>query len=398
MPRTVEHEEARRQFNAAFDRNNYEKFLRDLDSRLKYPTDFRVSETPLFLSESFSRELVKATEEILALLRQDGFIRYARNAMPPGVLFPREDPHPTLLQIDFGITRDEQGEFVPRLIELQGFPSLYCFQTFFHNVLSDHFPLPPGFSPYFSGLSGAAYVKKLHEVVVGDADPEETILLEIQPEQQKTRIDFAATEALLGVKTVSVTEVRKQGRALSYIRNGRETRIRRIYNRVVFDELSRKKPAMEFSFADELDITWVPHPSWYYRLSKHTLPYLKSRYVPESTLLSALDRVPEDLAHYVLKPLYSFAGGGVIVDVSEQDLRNVTDPSAWILQRKVDYAAFVPTEDEPSKAEIRVMILWKDTPLLATNLVRMSKGKMMGVDFNKDRTWVGSSIAYLPPL
>lgn len=398
MARTVEDTEIRQAFNAAFSRARYDAFLRDLDTRLAYPTDFRVAETPLFLSEAFTRELVAAAADIIDLLRTPEFSRHAATAMPPGTSFPAPDAHPAMLQIDFGIAQNDAGEFVPQLIELQGFPSLYCFQAYFESVLRDHFDIPSGLAAFFNGCSPENYLQELRNVIIADADPVETILLEIHPEGQKTRIDFAATEKALDVRTVCVTRIRKRGRNLFYDRDGRETMIRRIYNRVVFDELARKKPLMDFSFQDALDVTWVPHPSWYYRISKHTLPFLINRHVPHCTLVSEMGRLPEDLSLYVLKPLYSFAGGGVIVDVTEQDLRNVTDPAGWILQKKVRYAPFVPTEDEPSKAEIRLMFLWTDRPRLVTNLVRMSKGKMMGVDFNKNRTWVGSSIAFVPPL
>lgn len=398
MAREVENTHARASFNASFTRARYERFLFDLNSRLHHPTDFRVSETPLFLAESFMRELAEAAREIAGLLTTDAFRSYREAAIPPGKTSPLEDAHPQLLQLDFAVARGEDGNFVPLLIELQGFPSLYCYQPYFDEVLRDHFDVPAGLSAYLGGFSRADYLRELGSIIVGDGDPRETILLEIEPGLQKTRIDFAATERLLGVKAVCVSAVRRKGRQLFYSENGRSVRIKRIYNRVVFDELEKKKPAMEFSFQDDLDVVWIPHPNWYYRISKHTLPFLKSRYVPSCTLLSALEELPEDLSDYVLKPLYSFAGGGVLVEPTNRDLESVKDPASWVLQRKVSYAPFVPTEDEPAKAEIRLMCLWKKEPLPSTNLVRMSKGKMMGVDFNKDRTWVGSSIAYCPAV
>ena len=398
MAATVENADIRSAFTASFSRDRYDRFLHDLDTRLGVPTAFRVSETPLFLSREFTEELATAAGEIVHLLRSPDFVRHAGSALPPGTSFPRQDAHPVMLQIDFGITQDDEGAYRPQLIELQGFPSLYCYQAYYEDVLREHFEIPSGLSTYFNGLSRAAYLRNLKEIVVGDNDPSEAVLLEIHPEEQKTRIDFAATEKLLGVRTVCITKIRRKGRDLYYDRDGRETRIRRVYNRVVFDEPNRKKPAVEFSFQDDLDVTWVPHPSWYYRISKHTLPFLRSTYVPSCMLLSDVDRIPKDLSEYVLKPLFSFAGGGVVMDVTEGDIMNVTDRSVWILQKKVRYAPFVPTEDEPSKAEIRLMYLWNNEPLLATNLVRMSKGRMMGVDFNKDRTWVGSSAAFAPSI
>jgi hypothetical protein len=100
--------------------------------------------------------------------------------------------------------------------------------------------------------------------------------------------------------------------------------------------------------------------------------------------------------------LYSFAGEGVEVDVTKEMLDKITSSSNlpagqdYILQKKIEYAPLVETPDGFAKAEIRMMFIWNDKPLLVNNLVRMSKGKMMGVAFNKDKTWVGSSLAYHP--
>nr|MBA2242616.1 hypothetical protein [Chthoniobacterales bacterium] len=104
----------------------------------------------------------------------------------------------------------------------------------------------------------------------------------------------------------------------------------------------------------------------------------------------------ESLEQYVLKPLYSFAGLGVDLEPTGEKLATLPDPHAWILQEKVHYAEFVPTPDGlRSKAEIRMMFLWPadEEPILVNNLVRMSQGAMMGVKFNQNKTWVGSSIA-----
>ena len=84
------------------------------------------------------------------------------------------------------------------------------------------------------------------------------------------------------------------------------------------------------------------------------------------------------------------------MEPTEEKVCALEKPDEWILQRKVAYAEFVPTIDgHKSKAEIRMMFIWPDggEPVLLNNLVRMSQGKMMGVDFNKEKTWVGSTIA-----
>jgi hypothetical protein len=286
---------------------------------------------------------------------------------------------------------------VPRLIELQAFPSLFGFQFLILGCMRKTYPvIPANWTSAFGGLKDQDYIELLRRTILADARPENVILLEIEPEKQKTRIDFACTESLLGVRTVCLTKVKKRGRQLFYERDGSDIRIERVYNRVIFDELARR-PDLEvpFRFQDDLDVTWVTHPNWYYRISKHSLPFIKT----EHTLPAFFaDEFPagENIGDYVLKPLYSFAGIGVDMEPTHQKVSALETPHEWILQKKADYAAFVPTPDGPkSKAELRMMFLWpaNGEPVLANNLARMSQGKMMGVDFNKDKTWVGSSIA-----
>ncbi len=256
--------------------------------------------------------------------------------------------------------------------------------------------IPSNWTSSFGGIKDEAYIKLLRRTIVADADPENVILLEIEPEKQKTRIDFACTETLLGIRPVCLTKIKKRGRQLFYQRDGCEVRVERIYNRVIFDELLRRPElGIGFDFHDDLDVTWVGHPNWYFRISKHSLPFLKTEHTSPAFFADEFP-VDEKIDNYVLKPLYSFAGLGVDMEPSREKLLALQNPHEWILQKKVDYAAFVPTADGPySKAEIRMMFIWPEDgePALVNNLVRMSQGKMMGVDFNKDKTWVGSSIA-----
>ncbi|MCK6614976.1 MAG: hypothetical protein L6Q47_12120 [Ignavibacteriaceae bacterium] len=390
--------ELRKKYNSEFTESAYEAFNNDLNSILRYPCDFRVCETPLFLSETLTRELVTACNDIMSQIRTPEFEIYSRNAIPEGLAVPNQDSHPKFLQIDFAITKDPQGNFIPKLIELQGFPSLYAFQYYLPLVIRRHFTIPDELTPYFSGFDDDAYISHLKHIIVGDADPENVILLEIEPDKQKTRIDFAATEELTGISTVCITKVKKQGRKLFYEKNGREIPVERIYNRVIYDELKRKGPDYGFRFVDEMDVTWVGHPNWFFKISKNTLPFLKSKYVPASSFLSEMQSYPDDLSQYILKPLYSFAGLGVEMNFDKARLDSITDRSNYILQEKIEYAPLIDTPDGFSRVEIRMMYLWDNEPLLVNNLVRTSKGAMMGVDFNKNKTWVGSSCAFHPAV
>ncbi len=387
----------RARFNANFTDDQYTALLRAVNETQIWPADFRISETPIFLTPEFTEEITTAAREIVSQVQKPEFQEHARGAIPPRLIVPNENPHPLFLQVDFAVCADEDGGLTPRLIELQGFPSLYSYQLFFWRCLRETFPdLPEGWQPFFSGHDEHSYLELLRSVIVGDADPENVILLEIEPERQKTRIDFARSEIGMGVRPICLTSIRKRGRQLFYEHKGREIRIDRIYNRVIFDELLRRKELRPgFDFRDDLDIKWVGHPNFYFRISKYSLPFLKSTY---SSPAYFADEFPPDesLEDYVLKPLYSFAGLGVEMDPTPEKLAALEDPHASILQHKVTYADFVPTVDgHRSKAEIRMMFLWPENgePVLVTNLLRMSQGKMMGVDFNKDKTWVGSSIA-----
>ena len=98
---------------------------------------------------------------------------------------------------------------------------------------------------------------------------------------------------------------------------------------------------------------------------------------PESRFLSDVDQIPEDLHNYVLKPLYSFAGTGVIININQYDLEGIENKENYILQRKVTYAPVVETPDVAAKCEIRMLMLWEKgaaRPRIVNNLARLSKG------------------------
>lgn len=387
----------RSKFNADFTAEKYDALLRCVNESEKWPADFRISETPIFLTREFTDEVTRAASELVALTRTDEFARYAALAIPKGLEVPNQSAHPNFHVVDFAICA-EGDRLVPRLVELQAFPSLFGFQLLLLGCLRNAYPvIPRNWTSSFGGIQDEAYFNLLRRTILADSAPENVILLEIEPEKQKTRVDFAVTERLLGINAVCVTKVKRRGRQLFYDRDGTETRIERIYNRVIFDELSHRSDLnLCFSFQDDLNVTWVGHPNWYFRISKHSLPFLKTEYTSSAFLA---DEFPadENVADYVLKPLYSFAGHGVEMEPTREKIAALENPQEWILQRKIEYAPFVPTIDgHKSKAEIRMMFVWPDEdpdPTLANNVVRMSQGKMMGVDYNVDKTWVGATIA-----
>lgn len=264
--------------------------------------------------------------------------------------------------------------------------------------------MPVDFHHLFGGLDEDGYIDVLRQTIVGDSKSENVILLEIEPEKQNTRIDFWGSEKYLGIRSVCLSKLRREGRDLYYLdESGRRIGVERIYNRIIFDELEKRADLpREWDMLSEVNAEWIGHPNWFFRISKHTLPYLRSDFVPQTRFLSELDAPPDDLHNWVLKPLFSFSGMGVKVNVTPEDIEAVQNPAEYILQRKVQYVAGIETLDpeEPTKCEIRMMLLWKkgwDAPRLVNNLVRMSKGEMVGVRYNKGKTWVGASVGYFEP-
>jgi signal transduction histidine kinase len=194
------HSELRSQFNADFTPEKYATLLRCVNETEKWPADFRVSETPIFLTSEFSDEAQRAAKEIVDLTRTADFARHAQSAIPQGLEVPNESPHPEFLIVDLGICA-EGDRFVPRLIELQAFPSLFGFQFLLLGCMRKAYPaIPRDWTSSFGGIKDETYLDILRRTIVADADPENVILLEIEPEKQKTRVDFAATESLLGVR------------------------------------------------------------------------------------------------------------------------------------------------------------------------------------------------------
>ncbi|MBN9385425.1 MAG: hypothetical protein J0H74_32000 [Chitinophagaceae bacterium] len=388
----------RQAFNNTFTREKYEAFLKDLHSPYPGAIDFRIAETPVFIPKTFAAQLTDTCEYIIDVITDPEFKQRTERSIPDSDRVPHENAHSHFLAFDFGVCVDETGQWQPQLIEMQGFASLYGFQVFYPDILRRHFDIPENYSQYLNGLDRDSYLSELRTVVLGSYAPEEVILLELRPHEQKTRIDFYCTQDYLGIQVVDLLELIQEGKKLYYINagTGKKTLIKRIYNRVIFDELNAAGH-YDVDIRSDLDVEFVAHPNWFYRISKFLLPYLHHPHVPDSFFLNEIKQPPADLENYVLKPLFSFAGQGVVIDVTHADLEKIEHPENWILQRKVTYADLVPTPDIPAKVEIRMMYLWKDgdaRPTLAINLARLSKGKMIGVRYNKDKEWVGGSVCF----
>ena len=392
--------ELRQAYNRAFTEKAYQQFLDWIAGQFHHRPPFKIAETPVFFDEAMKQHLFDACEEITDVLVRPDFRALSGSALKAGQEVPNETPHTTFLQMDFGICRQPDGSLIPQLIEVQGFPSLYFFQDLVARGYREFFDIPDGYTHLFGGLDPNTYIEKLRHLIVGDHDPEQVILLEVEPGKQPTEIDFIACRAALGIEYRCVSELIVRGRQVFYEKNGRRIPVKRIFNRVIFDELIKRDDLpRQFVFTQPYDVEWAGHPNWFFRISKHTLPLLESRYVPESHFLNELDRIPENIQDYVLKPLYSFAGTGVIINLSNYDIESIPDPEHYILQRKVAYAPVVETPDQPAKLEVRMLMLWERPdarPTIVNNLVRLSKGEMVGVRYNQGKSWVGGSVGFFP--
>ncbi len=361
---------------------------------------FRCSETPVFFPQALLDKMVRYGWELYQQLALNPAYKDAsETAIPAQFRVPNEAAHPLFVQADFGLVQAPDGSLEPKLVEIQGFPSIYGLQLALANAYRRTYrlhDLEPHLTVFLEGLDEHGYIELLRRAILNQHAPEEVILLEIDPYQQKTLPDFLVTEKLLGLKIAGINEVRKQGRKLYF--NG--TQIKRIYNRVIVDELLRKNIQADFKFTDDLDVEWAGHPNWFFRLSKFSLPWFRHVSVPETWFLSDLKQLPDGLDQYVLKPLYSFAGLGVKIGPSKEEIAAIPHQKRgdFILQRKVNFVPTIATPSGMTKAEIRVMYVRDGGELKATTtVIRTGRGKMMGVDFNKDVDWVGASAGFYIP-
>ncbi len=398
----------REAFNAAYTPSFYQRYQQRLEEIFGLKVPFRLAETPLFIPAALRDRLAQHAREIVAKISDPKLIEHMKIAVPPELDVPRCDELANCIQVDFAIVRDENGELDGKLVELQGFPSLYCFTLIQAGVMDELLREIPGFgrvelTPLF-GLSHDEYVAKLKAAILAGEEPENVILMDLDPASQKTSPDFVATKMLLDIDAVCPTTLEREGQKLYRQVDGRRVQVKRIYNRVVFDELIKKKVQIPFSYIEDLDVTWMPHPNWYWIWSKYTVPFVEHPAVPRARFLSEVTELPEDLEKFVLKPLFSFAGSGVKVDVTREDVEAIphTERAGWILQEKITYAPdLITPEGAQVKAEIRMMFLrapGQAEPELVINLVRLSRGKMLGVDQNKNVDWVGGSVGLFPKL
>jgi hypothetical protein len=391
---------ARLLYNQSFSEEKYHLMLKETEHLLQHKIPFRVAETPVFIDSFLFAKLKHAGTEIIDFINRADFKKLTERAIPPVCRVPNEDDHSLFIALDFAICKDESGRFIPQLIEMQGFPSLFAYQNFLAGKYRQYFTVPEHYSHLLNGMDSAAYNAYLKKILLGSHDKEHVILLEIEPTKQPTAIDFIITEKISGVRAVCISDVILEDNKLFYMRDGVKTQVKRIYNRVIFDELLKRNDLnLSFHLTEDVDVEWAGHPNWFFRISKFTMPFIKSDYIPRCFFLNDVAVVPSDLENYVLKPLFSFSGTGVLFHVKPEDIEAIPEEERanYLLQQKVNYEPCIQAPDGLIKCEVRLLYIYNEEKKqyeLVTNLARLSRGEMIGTKYNKDKTWVGGTVGF----
>ena len=404
----------RQDFNSRFRPETYRLFLRNLDACVRSHVSFRVAETPIFLPKELLDKMASIGAELTYRLVDDqDYLAASSKAIPEAYRAADETPHPHFMTVDFGLVRDPDGKLSPRLVELQAFPSVYAYQYVLAENYRSAFGLDPNLNAFLGGHTEASFWKLMHLVILRGHHPEHVVLTEIDPLHQKTLPDFRVTQERLGIRILDIAEVVPEDRPgklprLCYHEGTRLVPIHRIYNRAIVDELIQKKVHLQFDYREQFAVEWAGHPNWYFHISKFSIPYLDHPCVPPAIFLNewfkqgGSDRLPQDRDQWILKPLFSFAGKGIQFAPSKEDLAAIPaqDRHNYLLQQRVKFENVIETPHGPTQPEVRILYLWPDggnlEPVLP--LVRLGRGKMMGVDHNRDLDWVGASAAFQPPL
>jgi hypothetical protein len=398
----------RQAFNRRFRPEQYSALLAELTRATGAAPRFRVAETPCFLPAALVQQCAAiGTELTLKLLGDADYLRQAEQAIPAGFRMPGLGTHPHFMTADFGLVEQPDGSLRPTLVELQAFPSIYAYQAALCAAYRSAYQLEPGLQHFLGGHSEESYFEALRKTVLGSHEPESVILTEVTPLEQKTYPDFALTAARLGIELVDIAELHVErspghpARVFRRDRSGRLAPVERIYNRAIVDEIIAKRVALPFRYEEPLAVEWAGHPNWYFLLSKFSLPFLDHPAVPRAWFLDdwlggQAPALPRE--RWILKPLFAFAGRGIQFAPSDEELRAIPadERRGWIMQERMHFAPTIATPYGPTQMELRVLYLWPDggelEPVLT--LTRLGRGKMMGVDHNRDQLWVGGSAAF----
>jgi hypothetical protein len=419
----------RHDFNTRFRPETFRTMLHSLDAIARTHVAFPVAETPCFFPSSMLDEMARIGIDLtLQLVNDPAYLARSLAAIPEPWRAADQNAHPHFLTADFGLVREDTGRLAPRLVEMQAFPSVFGFQWAASEAWRSAFSLDPSLRYLLGNLDEAQFWKLLDRTIVAGHDPETVVLIDVDPANQKTLPDFHITADRLGIRIVDIAALEILDAApdsphhlprLGYRANGRLIPIRRIYNRAIVDELVRRQIPLQFDYRQPFDVEWAGHPNWYFHVSKFSIPFFDHPAVPPAVFLddwfrssargsksarglkeSARDRLPTTRDRLILKPLYSFAGQGILFAPTDDQLAAIPPVQRhhYLLQERVTFEPVIDTPFGPTQAEIRILYVWPDngnlTPLIS--LVRLGRGQMMGVDHNRGQSWVGASAAFSP--
>jgi hypothetical protein len=402
----------RRDFNQRFRPAAYRKMLHSLDACVRAHVDFRVAETPCFFSKALLDEMAVIGAELThRLVGNQSYLKASCAMIPAQYCAADETPHPHFMTADFGLVREADGKLTPKLVEMQAFPSVFAYQFVLNEVYRSAFELDGSLGYLLGGHTESSFWKLMERVILRGHHPEHVVLTEVEPRKQKTLPDFLVTAERLGIEIVDIAELVPDVRPgkpmrLCYRKGSKLVPVKRIYNRAIVDELMRKQIELPFDYRESFDVEWAGHPNWYFHISKFSIPYLDHPAVPAAVFLDdwlagkGRNRLPADREQWILKPLFSFAGKGIEFAPSNEALEAIPKPQRheYLLQQRVRFEPVIDTPHGLTQPEVRILYLWPDggamEPVLS--LVRLGRGKMMGVDHNRDQEWVGGSAAFYP--
>ncbi len=407
----------RNEFNSRFQVADYESLVSRLQTRLGCEVGFRIAETPVFIPNHLMTQMCNIGAELtLSLIGNADYMKASSEAIPLAYRFQGCGAHPHFMTADFGLVRDAEGRLSPRIVELQAFPSVFGYQAILCDEYRSVYHLDSSLDFLLGGHDSESFWKLMGRVILNGHDPENVVLAEVDPWHQKTLADFLVTADRLKIQIADIAQLVLVGNKLHYRRaDGVLVPIHRIYNRAIVDELIAKKIQLPFDCTQSLDVEWAGHPNWYFHVSKFSLPYLQHPAVPPAVFLNDWlagrhrERLNEgevdspDGPRYeqlLLKPLFSFAGKGIQFGPRLSDLQAIPEEARceYLMQQRVAFEPVIDTPHGMTQAEIRILYVWPDDGDLEAvlSLVRLGRGKMMGVDHNRDLEWVGSSAAFFP--
>ncbi|MBE7181386.1 MAG: hypothetical protein INR71_09305, partial [Terriglobus roseus] len=208
----------REAFNHSYTDGAYRSLLADLNQISRAELTIRIAETPVLLPAPMLRQMIDAGAAMThQLVGNAAYLQQAAATIPEAFRVRNQDAHPHFMTVDFGLVHTGDGPWQgdldtlePRLVELQAFPSVFGLQSVLGDLYCKHFQLPGDIARYPEGLDDITYWQKLRETIVANHAPENVILLEVTPEQQKTLPDFHIHQDHLGIRAVDIAQVRQR--------------------------------------------------------------------------------------------------------------------------------------------------------------------------------------------